>query len=156
MSGNARSLDKLLEEQCSYLLSLDPSESQKNELLEIQEKIKTLRAKDFNVNTPKDELPMDLSGYYWKSMLDYDPVSEAKKINTPVLVLQGERDYQVSMKDFNIWKKAFKKNRKAAFISYPKLNHLLIGGESPSGPAEYTVKGNVDPKIIEDIDQFLK
>ena len=41
---------------------------------------------------------------YWLDLRDYDPVAEAKKLAMPMLILQGERDYQVPMADFNMWK----------------------------------------------------
>ncbi len=39
-------------------------------------------------------------------MRDTDEVAIAAKLSIPMLVLQGERDYQVMMTDFAGWKKA--------------------------------------------------
>ena len=59
------------------------------------------------------------------------------------------------MKDFEIWKQTLKNNKKAEFISYPKLNYLIITGESESDHKEYTFKGNVDLNVINDIENFI-
>ena len=107
------------------------------------------------MQTPKEKLPLDVSAYYWKSVLDYHPIKEIKKVKIPILILQGERDYQVTMKDFEIWKQTLKNNKKAEFISYAKLNHFFITGESPSDPKEYAIKGNVDINVINDIENFI-
>lgn len=156
LAGNARPLDELLLEQYNYLLQLDPSEDMKAEVMKIKEQDKKLRSKQFNLEISSDELPLNLSPTYWKSLLNYNPIKEIKKVKTPILILQGERDYQVSMKDFQMWKTALKKNKKASFISYQKLNHLFMTGESPSNPDEYTIKGNVEEKVIADLFEFIK
>lgn len=156
LAGNARPLDFLIGEQYDYLYKLNPS----SELLEaankIKEQIAFLNSKEFNVNSPKEKLPFNLSGYYWQSVLDYNPLKEIKKVKMPILILQGERDYQVTMKDFKLWKSTLESNTKATFISYPKLNHLFISGEDNSEPKEYLIKGNVEPTVIDDIYNFVK
>jgi len=156
MAGNARPLEVLIAEQYDYLYKLNPSP----ELLEASNKIKKqiafLKSKDFSVDAPKEKLPFNLSGYYWQSVLDYYPLKEIKKVQIPILILQGERDYQVSMKDFELWKSTLKNNTKASLISYPKLNHLFMSGEGKSEPKEYLIKGNVDAKVIEDVFNFVK
>lgn len=98
---------------------------------------------------------MNLSPYYWKSLLDYNPIKEIQKVKIPILILQGERDYQVTMKDFVLWKEALKNNKNASFISYPKLNHLFMAGENRSDPKEYLIKGTVDKNVINDIYTFI-
>ncbi len=45
---------------------------------------------------------------YWIDLNKYNPIKAAKNTAVPVLVLQGERDYQVTVKQFNIWKNNFK------------------------------------------------
>lgn len=156
MAGNARPLEVLIGEQYDYLYKLNPS----SELLEaankIKEQIAFLNSKEFNVNSPKNKLPFNLSGYYWQSVLDYNPLKEIKKVKLPILFLQGERDYQVTMKDFKLWKSTLKNNAKATFFSYPKLNHLFMSGEDNSGPKDYFIKGNVEPIVIDDIYNFVE
>jgi dienelactone hydrolase len=156
LAANARPLEVLIAEQYDYLYKLNPSQ----ELLEASKKVKgqiaVLKSKDFNINTAKEKLPFNLSWYYWKSILDYNPLEEIKKVKTPILILQGERDYQVTMKDFELWKSTLKNNNKATLISYPKLNHLFMSGEGISEPKEYLTKGNVDATVIDDIYNFVK
>ena len=73
-----------------------------------------------------------------------------------MLILQGERDYQVTIKDFELWKKSLDNNKKVTFISYPKLNHLFITGDKKSEPKEYMIKGIVDEMVINDIFNFIQ
>ena len=155
LAGNARPLEVLVAEQYDHLYQLDPSPELFEGSKKIKEQIAVLKSKEFNLNTPKENLPFNLSAYYWKSLLDYKPLQEVKKVKLPILILQGERDYQVTIKDFQLWKEALKNNNKATLTSYPKLNHLFIAGEGISGPKEYMNKGHVDENVINDIAVFI-
>ncbi len=155
LAGNARPLQELLIEQYKYLNKINPSKEMEAEELKLKDKVAFLNSKSFDLNTPKEKLPLGIPANYWKSMLDYNPIKEIQKVKIPILILQGERDYQVTMEDFNLWKKALNTNKKAGFISYPKLNHLFITGENPSDPKEYSLKGNVDVKVINDVNDFI-
>ena len=156
LAGNARSLDKLIIEQYNYLYELNSTEDLKSELGKLKNQISFLHSKKFNFNTSKENLPLNLSANYWQSILDYNPLKEVKKVKIPMLILQGERDYQVTMKDFELWKKSLDNNKKATFISYSKLNHLFITGDKKSQPKEYMIKGTVDEMAINDIFNFIQ
>jgi hypothetical protein len=93
---------------------------------------------------------------YWLDLKDYDPVPEAAKLTVPMLILQGGRDSQVSMKDFELWKAGVGKRPGVVMKSYPSLNHLFVTGEGKSSPAEYAKPGHVAPEVIEDIAAFVK
>ncbi len=78
----------------------------------------------------------------------------------PVLVLQGERDKQVSMDDLKLWQEKLKDHPAAEFISYPALNHLF--GEYRGEPvtlmniaAEYAARTPVAEQVILDIAGFV-
>lgn len=78
----------------------------------------------------------------------------------PVLVLQGERDKQVSMDDFILWQEKLKDHPAAEFISYPLLNHLF--GDYQGEPvtlmniaAEYAARTPVAEQVILDIAAFI-
>ena len=76
-------------------------------------------------------------------------------LGKPMLILQGERDYQVTMVDFVRWKEALAGRDDVKLISYPHLNHLFIEGEGKSTPQEYSVPGNVAGVVIEDIAKWI-
>ncbi|MGC9366792.1 MAG: dienelactone hydrolase family protein [bacterium] len=78
-----------------------------------------------------------------------------KKAEFPVLILQGERDYQVTMEDFQNWKDALEQNDNVSFISYPDLNHLFISGEGESTPEEYMIEGHMSGVVLEDIVKWI-
>jgi dienelactone hydrolase len=92
---------------------------------------------------------------YWLELKSQTPVLLLSSLGVPVLVLQGGRDYQVSMKDFALWQRALKDVPRTSFRSYPKLNHLFVAGVGPSAPAEYEKPGHVDREVIEDVATFV-
>jgi esterase/lipase len=155
MAGNARGLQDVIIDQYVYLNSLNPTKEGENEIATIKKEVSFLTSNKFNTTLSSDELPLGLSAKYWQSLLNYKPLVEVKTVAIPLLILNGERDYQVTMKEFNLWKKTLA-NTKAQFISYPKLNHLFIAGEGKPSPEEYSVKGEVDKKVIDDIITFCK
>ena len=67
---------------------------------------------------------------YWLDLKGYDPVAEAKKLGLPMLILQGERDYQVTMADFALWKAGLGNSKGVVMKCYPALNHLFVAGKA--------------------------
>jgi uncharacterized protein len=93
---------------------------------------------------------------YWLDLRDYDPAAAAQKIAKPLLILQGERDYQVTLADFARWKDALRSRKDVKFVLYPKLNHLFVHGEERSAPVEYFKPGNVDQQVVNDIATWIR
>jgi hypothetical protein len=93
---------------------------------------------------------------YWEDLNAYDPVATALKVQAPLLILQGERDYQVTMKEFGLWRSGLKGRKDTTFRSYPKLNHLFLEGEGKSLPAEYAVPGHIPAYVLDEIAAFVK
>ena len=93
---------------------------------------------------------------YWLDLRGYDPPSEARRVTAPMLILQGERDFQVTMEDFARWKTALGSRADVTFRSYPGLNHLFITGTTASLPSEYLVPGHVAEEVIRDIAAWIQ
>ena len=115
-----------------------------------------MKSAKLSEDTPKSELPFGVPARYWLDLRGYDPAMSAKELSKPMLILQGERDYQVTMEDFAGWKKALGSRKDVTFISYPKLNHLFMEGVGKSTPAEYSVPGNVANVVVDDIVKWIK
>ena len=93
---------------------------------------------------------------YWLDLRGYNPPEAAKALKQSLLVLHGERDYQVTKVDFEAWKKALAGRPDVTFKSYPGLNHLFIQGEGIAGPAEYQRPGHVAAAVVEDIAAWIR
>ena len=93
---------------------------------------------------------------YWLDLKDYNSAKVAKSIKKPMLILQGERDYQVTLRDYNIWKLNLSNNKNVSFKTYKDLNHLFMTGNGKATPEEYNVEGHVSQNVIDDICQWIK
>ncbi|MEP7236177.1 MAG: alpha/beta fold hydrolase, partial [Ignavibacteriota bacterium] len=153
MAGNSRSFEDVILDQMAFILPLEAPKQQADSILqEVTAQVARIRRRDFNDSTAK--LPLGLSGVYWKDMKRYDQVLTAMSLETPMLFLQGDKDYQVTMKDFNIWKKSLRAKKNATFISYPGLFHLFMPGEGK--PSDYKITGHISEKVISDIAEWIK
>ncbi|MFN1218649.1 DUF3887 domain-containing protein [Chryseobacterium kwangjuense] len=155
MAGNARPLQDLIIEQLEYIRKVDPSKVPEQLLETTKKQVSLLNSDKFSLTIPTSELPMGLSAAYWSYLMKYNPLDEVKNIKAPMFFAQGGRDYQVTEKDFSLWKNQLKNNKNVVFHLYPSLNHLFIKGSGVPAPKNYEIKGNVDQEFLNDLIQFV-
>ena len=85
----------------------------------------------------------------------YSDTATAQELNIPMLILQGERDYQVTMDDYRTWREAVGSRQGVVMKSYPSLNHLFMAGKGGSMPEEYQTPGHVAEEVMDDIANFV-
>ncbi|NOX89109.1 MAG: alpha/beta fold hydrolase [Calditrichaeota bacterium] len=157
MAGSARPLTELIQEQYQYIFNLDGkiSADEQKKMQQLDSLIAKIKSPEFLQSASPTEIILGAPPAYWKDLNSYDPLKMIERLKKPVLVLQGGRDYQVTSKDFELWKEHLKANPKATFKFYPDLNHLFIKGEGRSTPAEYGLPGHVDRQVIDDIANWV-
>ncbi len=153
-AGNARPLDVLAAEQAGYLFST--GSATKEQALALKEEAARIRALDPAKPPPAGTLLLGAPASYWRDLAGYDPAATARSLGLPVLVLQGGRDYQVTAKDYEVWKASLATSPGATFRLLPKLNHLLVEGEGPSVPAEYEKAGHVSVEAVDAIASWTR
>ena len=126
LAGNSRPIGVLIAEQIKYL-GMEPEQAAQMMLL----------------------MPEA-----YRNELSVDPLPVAKALAMPMLILQGERDYQVTMADFQRWQTL--KGPRVTLKSYPALNHLFQPGQGKSMPAEYQMAAPFSPLVIDDIAAWIK
>lgn len=158
MAGTTGKIEEAILEQTRYIFSLQGilTEEARKKLKELEELVAKVKALKETGNNPEEPI---LGAYpaYWLDLRHYNPVEEAKKIDRPLLILQGKRDYQATEKDFENWKKALEDKNNVIFKLYPACNHLFIEGKGLITPNEYLyTAGNVSEEVINDIILWLK
>jgi dienelactone hydrolase len=157
LAGATRPLTDMLEEQIAYMRGLPGADTAAIDkaLESLAPTIVAIRAL-----TPADSgsrtLLIGAPAAYWLDLAAYRPVYIAAKLRIPILILQGGRDYQVTMVDFETWRDGLAGNTSVEFREYPSLNHLFIAGSGAPNPAEYGVGGTVDPQVIADIAGWIQ
>ena len=156
LAGAARPLEEAIVAQTRYLAAADGSISP-----EEQEGIDRAAALVASVRAlnPGDatsgRMLFGAPASYWLDLRGYDPPAAARPVKVPMLILQGERDYQVTTEEFAKWKAALGSRPDVTFRSYPALNHRFIAGTGPSLPAESQVPGHVAEEVIRDIATWI-
>ena len=156
LAGPARPLEEAIVVQTRYLAMADGTIS-----IEEQQAIDQVTAIANTVRALKTEEATSgrmISGApasYWLDLRGYDPPSEATRVKAPMLILHGERDYQVTVGELGRWKAALGSRRDVTVHSYPALNHLFIAGTGASLPAEYQVPGHVAEEVIRDVATWI-
>jgi dienelactone hydrolase len=153
LAGLTRKLEDALLDQVNYLALLDGTIDEKDaEQIKATEQL-AKKVKDLNFK--EGEVIIGAGKAYWQDLAQYDDVTTAQSLTIPIIILQGERDYQVTMEDFNRWEKGLKGKNNVIFKSYPGLNHLFIFGTNKSTPDEYMQPGHVAKTVIEDIAAWI-
>jgi fermentation-respiration switch protein FrsA (DUF1100 family) len=147
LAANARPIEDVVVEQAEYLKL--PAKDLEGIRAAVK-RVKTLEPGDAD-GPPLLGMPVS----YLLDLKGYDPVALAKRVGLPMLVLQGERDYQTSMKDFGMWKTGLAGRKDVVLKSFPALNHLFVAGEGPSNEAEYRKPGHVAPEVVDEIAKWL-
>lgn len=157
LAGAARPLEDLILEQTEYIVALDGEICSDDQAMldQLREVVARVKGSDLAADTPGSELPMGVGGRYWLDLRGYSPAEEARDISRPILVLQGERDYQVTMDDFSLWRDALSGMPNVTLKTYHDLNHLFITGTGKSTADEYQVPGHVSREVVEDIAAFI-
>lgn len=161
LAGSPRSLWEIIYDQNIYFLDkLVNDEEEKNESIQMLEEEK--RAGETLINMTDEEAKetdvFTINGYYLKEMDEHDVGEIALHSNKPMLLLQGEEDFQVTMEqDFTMWQELLEEKTDATFKSFPELNHFFITSEGPNKGTvkEYSIPGHVDEQVIEDIGKWI-
>jgi dienelactone hydrolase len=136
MAGTTRPVLDVAREQLVYLATVNPQSPDPDKGVE--------------------QLKRAAPDAYWKDLDSYSPGATAAKLTMPMLILQGERDYQVTTADLQGWRDALRGHSGVTIKSYPTLNHLFQAGEGKSTPAEYQKAGHIPDFVFDDIAGWIK
>ncbi len=159
LAGTLRQIPELAMEQIDYLSSFETMDANDSlEILKIKRKMWNSLSPQISNVSSNDSVLGPYTVNYWKYLASYKPAVLAPQIKKPVLVLQGERDYQVLMKDYELWKSTCSGKSNFSFKSYPALNHLFMEGNGGklSSPKEYLRASNVPEFVIIDIKNWIE
>ena len=151
LAGPTRHLEDLMLEQTRYLANLSGL-NQSEQLASLEQLV--IKVKMLNISLGEDILGAPKA--YWADLATYDPVVTAESLHVPLLILQGKRDYQVTMTDFARWNETFFGNTSVTLKTYPTLNHLFITGTGVPTNIEYSVEGHVAEEVVVDIATWVK
>jgi dienelactone hydrolase len=158
-AGTARPLEEVIVEQLKYIASLhgDATEESKKQIAAAEHAQAEIEDPTLKPGGAVDILGAQIPASYFLDLRAYHPAEAAAKLKVPILVLQGGRDYQVTGRDYDLWKAALGGDPRATFSFYPALTHLFTtgAGSGPASPSDYAVPGHVSGQVIQDIVRWV-
>jgi dienelactone hydrolase len=156
LAGDAQPMQQAAIRVGRYMASLNPDPALAAALETVTRQAATVESPDLSPSTPASDLPFGLCGAYWLDLRGYDPVATAAELDKPMLILQGGRDYQVTVADdLSRWRAGLGHRPDIAIRVYEADNHLFFPGEGPSTPAEYEQAQHVDAIVVANIAEWL-
>jgi dienelactone hydrolase len=94
---------------------------------------------------------------YFVNLDAYDEVATARAIPQPLLFLQGDRDYNVTVAaDLDVWLRGLSGRAGVTVKQFPAADHEFIDGTGAPSPADYDTARHVDPAVIAAIAAWIK
>ena len=97
--------------------------------------------------------------YYFKEMGEHSVADYLATTKKPMLIVQGEKDFQVSVeKDFNEYKRLLNDKTNVEFRLYENLNHAFVNylyGDILKAKQEYNTERHIGEEVISDIADWI-
>ena len=162
MAGSPRKLEEILIDQNNVIME---SSSGLIKFI-ISKQINKLSASFENLYDITDEeakqtkMGGGITLYYFKEMGEHPASMYLNNLDKPVLIMQGEKDFQATVeKDFNAYKELLKDKTNVTFKLYETLNHAFVQsiyGDITKANKEYQKERHITEEVICDIANFIK
>ncbi len=161
LAGPTRPFGQVLVDQVRYIVGLQGTitpEAQK-QIDAVEQSAREIESPSLAADTRLNVMGSMIPGSYFLDLRSYHPAEVAAHLKIPMLILRGERDYQVTTEDTDGWKKALAGKANVSLTTYPGLYHLFMPSTSPGTglgtPADYQKPGHVAPPVIDDIAAWI-
>jgi dienelactone hydrolase len=155
LAGDAEPMHQAAVRVVRHLAALAPGPDSDAAVAQILRQAATIDT-DLSPRTPRGDLPFGLPASYWLDLRSYDPVATAAALDKPLLILQGGRDYQVTVEhDLSLWREGLFGRPDVTIRIYEADDHLFFPGTGPSTPAGYLSAQHVDAAVIRDVAAWL-
>jgi dienelactone hydrolase len=152
----ARPIDETLADQTAYRLKVAGQSDDEiaRQLAELKKAFMRVRSGE----AADTEIVFFAPASYWRDLMSHDSLSALRRSETPVLVLQGGKDYQVTKADYDLVQQALAARPPSQQDShwFPNLNHLFMHVQAESTGAEYGRMSHVDARVIETIATWIR
>ena len=97
--------------------------------------------------------------YYFKEMGEHPASEYLLKLEKPVMIMQGEKDFQATLEnDFAAYKELLNDKENVTFKVYENLNHLFVNsvyGNIMKAMKEYKVEQHIGKNVIKDLADWI-
>jgi hypothetical protein len=93
---------------------------------------------------------------YWLDALRYNALAAARAIHQPLLILEGERDYEVSLAaDLRRWRRGLSRRPRVTIKRLRASDHYLLDLAGRPTPLDYEHGAEIDPEAITTIASWI-
>ncbi|HUF27637.1 MAG TPA: alpha/beta fold hydrolase [Gemmatimonadaceae bacterium] len=151
LAAPARDIRVVIAGQLDYLVSLAPTDAERDQLHAVGAQVEAIRAGSL----PADSVVLGAPVRYWNELSAVEPAARARTLDVPLLILQGGRDYQSTMEDFGLWHAALGGRPGVTLRSYPALDHLFMSGSGTATPSGMMQPGHVAQQVVRDLAEWI-
>jgi dienelactone hydrolase len=158
MAAATEPVERALLRQTKYLASLPGQVGSRAaaQLPAVEALVAQLESADLAHLPASTPMPFGTGPAYWLSLRSYDPVTTARRLRQPLLVLQGGRDYNVTVADdFVVWKRGLAGKAGTTTKLYPAADHLFFDGRGKATPGQDMQPHHLDPALATDIASWI-
>lgn len=152
MAGTPRGLEEIIYDQNMNQLIAQKASDFEQTMAKAQLNVFVKQVQE--LKEPTGAMIMNVPDDYWHSLNLAAPAKQS--FTQPLLILQGENDFQVFADiDLPAWKALYKDRKDVIYILYPGLSHLFMPGETKS-LKDYETVHTIEPKVVQDIAEWIK
>lgn len=156
LSGSPQKLYDIYTTQLEYIFNLEDGLNKSETKILEEHKLKVdYFQKNKSRFIPKDSLPLELNYEYLVHLDNFNPIENLKNTEKPTLIVSGGNDYQVTIKDFELWKKGLQNNANIKFELIENVNHIYGEIDKMSIPSDYRIYRPITSKLFEDIIKWI-
>ncbi|MFF0456374.1 hypothetical protein [Nocardia africana] len=139
-----------------YIAGLDPQRDFRAQLAAVARAVAMTESPALSPETPASALLFGMPASYWLDMRAYDQVATAAALAKPILILQGGRDYQVTVADdLPRWQQGLAGRADATIRVLDADDHMFYPGTGPSVPSDVEQPNHVDAAAVAAIAQWI-
>ena len=162
LAGSPRRLEEILIEQTREAMEDMPAFARKIAAKQLQKLQQTFEG--LYELTDEEALQKKVGGgttlYYFKDMGQPTVAQVLARTHKPMLILQGEKDFQVKANvDFAMYKELLGDRENVTFKLYPGLNHAFVTARFDSiaqAKKEFTPERHIGPEVLDDLANWIK
>ncbi|MEC3914961.1 alpha/beta hydrolase [Nocardia sp. CDC160] len=156
LAGDTIPLPRSILRALAHIAEVQPDADLTETLASTRLQVARTESPTLSTETPTAELLFNWPASYWLDLRDYDQVATAAALDRPILIVQGGRDYQVTVEeDLPLWRNGLSGLPDITIRVHAADDHMLFPGTGPSTPADYLEPNHVDPEVITDIADWL-
>jgi dienelactone hydrolase len=157
LAGDTAPMSQAAVRVARYLAAANPGQALQTSVESLSRQAAMVDSPELAPSTPTADLLFGWPASYWLDLRGYDPVATAAALGKPILILQGGRDFQVTVADdLARWQAGLAHRRDVTIRIHNADDHLFFRGEGPSTPADYSSPQHVDPAVVADIAAWLR